>query len=117
RKKAEKFPTASLDAHAEGEDDDCGAALWADAEEALAAKAPTTIASDMLAASEMIEGLRVLATGDLEVLGAARCDVRGRGRSRRPHAREGDVSATVRGRPPSSRYAVAGAAHEHSAAR
>lgn len=68
RKKAEKFPTASLDAHGEGEDDDCGAALWADAEEALAARTPTTIASDMLVAIEMLDGLRVLATGDLEVL-------------------------------------------------
>jgi hypothetical protein len=70
RKKAEKFPTASLDAHVEEEGDDNGngAALWTEAEEALAARAPATIASDMLIAFEMFDALRALATGDLEVL-------------------------------------------------
>jgi hypothetical protein len=67
RQKAEHFPIASLDAHG-GDDDDGAGALWTDAEEALAARAPAIIASHMLVAIDVFRRVRLLATGDLEVL-------------------------------------------------
>jgi hypothetical protein len=68
RKKAKKFPTASLDAHDEDDEDERAGALWSDAEEALAANAPATNLAEMMYSIDVFERVRALAAGDLEIL-------------------------------------------------
>lgn len=65
RKKAKKFPAASLDAD---DDDERTAALWTEAEEALAANASVTNLAEMMCSIDVFERVRALAAGDLEVL-------------------------------------------------
>jgi len=68
RKKAKKFPAASLDAFDEDDEDDRAAAVWSEAEEALAANAPATNLTEMMCAIDVFDRVRALAAGDLEVL-------------------------------------------------
>ncbi len=67
-KRSNKFPSASLDAHEEDEEDERTAVLWNEVEEALAARAPSTDAAQRIVAIETHDRMRALADGDSELV-------------------------------------------------
>jgi hypothetical protein len=70
-RRAKRFPSASLDACEEDEEEDeRAAALWTDVEEALAANAPTMDARQRLLALEAFDRVRALAVRDRELVTA-----------------------------------------------
>jgi hypothetical protein len=67
RGKARKYPTESLDAHDHDDEDDSAAALWIEAETALAATVPAADVSKRLSAVEMFDRVRMCAGRDPEI--------------------------------------------------